>query len=119
MNVNIISKPNQELKYLDPNFDKTDIPEDEWEYIYCEDFFNTGQADDYGANHMFDYDYETGIVTFNFDGSEDELKEICEESDGSADVWDIYERIEKFAEEFNIEWEVCEFIDDSGENWAE
>jgi len=119
MKVNIISKPNQELKYLDPNFDKTDIPEDDWEYIYCEDFFNTGQADDYGANHIFDYDYETGIVTFNFDGTEGELKEICEESDGSADVWDIYERIEKFAEGFKIEWELCEFIDDSGENWAE
>ena len=52
-------------------------------------------------------------------GSEDDLKEICEESDGSADVWDIYERIEKFAKEFNVEWEVCEFIDYSGENWAE
>mgnify|MGYP000391802054 CR=1 FL=1 len=76
MNVNIKSKPNQELKYIDPNFDKTDVPEDDWEFIYCEDFFNTGQADDYGANHMFDYDYETGIVTFNFDGSEDDLKEI-------------------------------------------
>ena len=35
MNVNIKSKPNQELKYIDPNFDKTDVPEDDWEFIYC------------------------------------------------------------------------------------
>ena len=32
---------------------------------------------------------------------------------------DVYERIEKFADEFNIVWDTCEFIDDSGENWAE
>ena len=25
---------------------------------------------------MFDYDYEIGIVTFNFDGSEDDLKKF-------------------------------------------
>jgi len=31
----------------------------------------------------------------------------------------VYERIEKFAEVFNIDWETCEFIDDSGEDWAE
>ena len=25
----------------------------------------------------------------------------------------------KFAEEFNVDWENCEFIDDSGEDWSE
>jgi hypothetical protein len=45
--------------------------------------------------------------------------ESGEDCDGSAELWSVYERIEKFAEVFNIDWETCEFIDDSGEDWAE
>ena len=36
MKVKIISKPNQNLKY--PDFDTEGIDEDDYEYIYCEDF---------------------------------------------------------------------------------
>lgn len=55
---------------------------------------------------------------FEFEGTDNELMESGEDCDGSAELWSVYERIEKFAEEFNIDWETCEFIDDSGEDWA-
>ena len=41
MKVKIISKPNQNLKYVDPDFDTEGVDEDDYEYIYCE-FFSTG-----------------------------------------------------------------------------
>jgi hypothetical protein len=119
MKVNIISKPNQNLKYVDPEFDSEGVDEEDWEYIYCEDFFSSGYADDCTANSIFDYDYDSGIVKFEFEGSDHDLLEKGEDCDGSTEVWGVYERIEKFTEEFDIEWDICEFIDDSGENWAE
>ena len=118
MKVKIISKPNQNLKYVDPDFETEGVDEDDLEYIYCEDFFSSGSADDCIANSIFDYDYEKGIAKFEFEGTDNELIEFGEDCDGSAELWDVYERIEKFAEEFDIDWETCEFIDDSGEDWA-
>ena len=118
MKVNMISKPNQSLKYVDPDFETEGVDEDDYEYIYCEDFFSSGYADDCIANSIFDYDYLEGVVKFEFEGSDIELIEIGDECDGSAEVWSVYERIEKFAEEFSIEWASCEFIDDSGLDWA-
>ena len=38
-----------------------------------------GAADDAGAAHMFDYDYETGIVKFEYEGSEEDLIEIAKQ----------------------------------------
>ena len=35
MRVNIISKANQVLKYLDPDFDTVGVDEGDWEEIYC------------------------------------------------------------------------------------
>ncbi len=119
MIIQIISKTSQKLKYVDPNFDTEGVDEDDYEYIYCEDFFNSGYAEDCIANSIFDYDYEIGIAKFEFEGADNELMEYGEDCDGSAELWDVYERIEKFADEFNIVWDTCEFIDDSGENWAE
>ena len=119
MKVKIISKPNQKLKYVDPDFETEGVDEDDYEYIYCEDFFNSGYAEDCIANSIFDYDYEKGIAKFEFEGTDNELMEYGEDCDGSAELWDVYERIEKFADEFNIDWYTCEFIDDSGENYAE
>ena len=55
---------------------------------------------------------------FEFEGTDKELIEYGEDCDGSAEVWDVYERIEKFTEEFSIKWATCEFIDDSGLDWA-
>jgi len=118
MKVKIISKPNQNLKYVDPDFETEGVDEDDFEYIYCEDFFSSGYADDCIANSIFDYDYEEGIAKFEFEGTDNELIGFGEDCDGSAELWDVYERIEKFAEEFDIDWETCEFIDDSGEDWA-
>lgn len=118
MKVKIISKPNQNLKYVDPDFETEGVDEDDFEYIYCEDFFSSGYADDCIANSIFDYDYEEGIAKFEFEGTDNELIAFGEDCDGSAELWDVYERIEKFAEEFDIDWETCEFIDDSGEDWA-
>ena len=92
MKIKIISELNQKLKYVDPNFDTESIDKD---------------------------DYEKGIAIFKFEGSDNELMESGEDFDGSAELWGVYERIEKFAEVFNIDWETCEFIGDSGENWAE
>ena len=119
MKIKIISEPKQKLKYLDPNFDTEGIDEEDYEYVYCEDFFSSGYAADCIANSIFEYDYEKGIAKFEFEGTDNELMEYSEDCDGSAEVWDIYERIEKFAEEFNVDWENCEFIDDSGEDWSE
>lgn len=34
----MISKPDQILKYLDPDFETKGVDEDEYEYVYCEDF---------------------------------------------------------------------------------
>ena len=45
--------------------------------------------------------------------------EYGEDYDGSPELWEVYDRIEKFAEEFDIDWEMCEFIDDSGTQWGE
>ena len=118
MKILIVSKPNQNLKYVDPEFDTEVVNEEDYEYIYCEDFFSTGNAEDCIANSIFDYNYDTGIAEFIFEGSDKELLEAGEDCDGTAEVWDVYERIKKFAEEFEIEWETCEFIDDSGENWV-
>jgi len=119
MRINIVSNPNQKLKYLDPDFDTEGIEEDDYEYIYCEDYFSSGYADDCILNSIFDYDYDKGIVKFEFEGTDDELMESGEDCDGTAELWSIYERIEKFAEEYDIEWETCEFVDDSGEDWSE
>ena len=58
---------------------------------------NTGKLMIMGLTICF-YDYETGIVTFNFDG----LKMFNEDR---RFVWEIYERI---AEEFNM---MKEFIE--------
>jgi hypothetical protein len=118
MRVNIISKANQVLKYLDPDFDTEGVDEGDWEEIYCEDFFSTGYADDAGAAHMFDYDYETGIVKFEYEGSEEDLIEIAKQGgDGGVEyIDDFLKKIKLFEEEFNIEWEIYEFIDDSGED---
>ena len=55
MKVKIISKPNQKLKYVDPDFETEGVDEDDYEYIYCEDFFNSGYAEDCIANSIFDY----------------------------------------------------------------
>jgi hypothetical protein len=118
MKIKVISEPNQKLKYIDPNFDTEGVDKDDYEYIYCEDFFSSGYADDCIANSIFDYDYEKGIAKFEFEGTDNELMESGEDCDGSAELWSVYERIEKFAEEFNIDWETCEFIDNSGEDWA-
>tara|TARA_B100000927_G_scaffold290760_1_gene290491 strand:+ start:512 stop:880 length:369 start_codon:yes stop_codon:yes gene_type:complete len=119
MKVNIVSKPNQKLKYLDPDFDTEGVDEDDYEYIYCEDFFATSDAEDYIASNIFDYDYDKGVVKFEFNGTDDELMEYGADYDGSPELWEVYERIEKFAEEFDIDWEICEFIDDSGTQWGE
>lgn len=119
MQIKIISEPKQKLKYLDPNFDTEGVDEEDYEYVYCEDFFSSGYAADCIANSIFEYDYEKGIAKFEFEGTDNELMEYGEDCDGSAELWDIYERIEKFAEEFNVDWENCEFIDDSGEDWSE
>lgn len=122
MKIKIISKPNQKLKYVAPNFNTGGVDQDDYEYIYCEDFFSTGYAEDCIANSIFDYDYdydyEKGIAKFEFEGTDNELMESGEDCAGSAELRDVYERIEKFAEEFNIDWYTCEFIDDSREDWA-
>lgn len=118
MKICVVSEPNQTLKYVDPNFDTEGVDKDDYEYIYCEDFFNSGYSEDCIANSIFGYDYEKGIVKFEFEGTDNEFMESGEDCDGSAELWDVYERIEKFAEEFSINWETCEFIDDSGEDWA-
>tara|TARA_Y100000768_G_C23672654_1_gene538501 strand:+ start:243 stop:611 length:369 start_codon:yes stop_codon:yes gene_type:complete len=119
MKVNIVSKPNQKLKYLDPDFDTEGVDEDDYEYIYCEDFFATSDAEDYIASNIFDYDYDKGVVKFEFNGTDDELMEYGADYDGSPELWEVYDRIEKFAEDFDIDWEICEFIDDSGTQWGE
>ena len=118
MVITIISKPNQNLKYVDPDFETDGVDEDDFEYIYCEDFFSSGYAEDCIANSIFDYDYDEGIAKFEFEGTDKELIEYGEDCDGSAEVWDVYERIEKFTEEFSIKWAICEFIDDSGLDWT-
>ena len=120
MKAKIISKPNQNLKYVDPNFETEGVDEDDYQYIYCEDFFSTGYADDAGASYMFDYDYEKGIVKFEYDGTEEELIQIAKDGgDGGVEfIDDFLKRIRLFEEEFNIEWEICEYIGDDGFDWA-
>jgi len=102
MKVKIISKPNQNLKYVDPDFDTEGVDEDDYEHIYCEDFFSSGHAEDCIANSIFDYDYDQGLVKFQYEGSEEEFMEAGDDCDGSSEVWEVYERIEKFCEEFNV-----------------
>ena len=39
MKVKIISKPNQKLKYVDPDFETEGVDEDDYEYIYTAKIF--------------------------------------------------------------------------------
>tara|TARA_B100000795_G_C22423679_1_gene295434 strand:+ start:144 stop:506 length:363 start_codon:yes stop_codon:yes gene_type:complete len=120
MKVKIISKPNQTLKYVNPDFDTEGIDDEDYEYIYCEEFFDTGYVDDYGAAHMLEYDYNTGVVKFQYEGTESDLIAIAQEAGESRiDFIDAFlKRIRFFEEVFKIEWEVCEYIGDDGFDWA-
>ena len=67
---------------------------------------------------MFDYDYEKGIVKFEYD--EEELIQIAKDGgDGGVEfIDDFLKELDFFEEEFNIEWEICEYIGDDGFDWA-
>lgn len=77
------------MKYVDPDFETDGVDEDDFEYIYCEDFFSSGYAEDCIANSIFDYDYDfdEGIAKFEFEVTDKELIEYGEDCDGSAEVW--------------------------------
>ena len=119
MLINIISKKNQKLKVIDPHFNTDGVDEDDYEYIYCEDFFGSGYADDCIANSIFDCDHDEGVIKFQFDGNEKELLENGDDCNGSADLDKVYERIEDFINTFSIECEEVQFLDESGVNLAE
>ena len=119
MLINIISKKNQKLKVIDPHFNTDGADEDDYEYIYCEDFFGSGYADDCIANSIFDCDHDEGVIKFQFDGNEKELLENGDDCNGSADLDKVYERIEDFINTFSVECEEVQFLDESGVNLAE
>ena len=119
MLINIISKKNQKLKVIDPHFNTDGVDEDDYEYIYCEDFFGSGYADDCIANSIFDCDHDEGVIKFQFDGNEKELLENGDDCNGSADLDKVYERIEDFINTFSVECEEVQFLDESGVNLAE
>ena len=52
MKIKISSEPNQNVKYVDPDFETDGVDEDDFEYIYCEDFFSSGYAEDCIAIHI-------------------------------------------------------------------
>jgi len=118
MLINIISKKNQKLKVIDPHFNTDGVDEDDYEYIYCEDFFGSGYADDCIANSIFHCDHDEGVVKFHFDGNEKELLENGDDCNGSADLDKVYLRIEDFINTFSIECEEVQFLDESGVNLA-
>ena len=88
--------------------------------IYIANFSQQDIPDDAGASYMFDYDYEKGIVKFEYDGTEEELIQIAKDGgDGGVEfIDDFLKELDFFEEEFNIEWEICEYIGDDGFDWA-
>jgi hypothetical protein len=83
--------------------------------IDMNDFFNTGEDEDLVCSHFFDFNEETGTVTFEGEWTDDDDKSL----EGSRpNLYDIEERLNAFTEFFDIEWQDESKILDNNDNFG-